>query len=892
MMTTIRFDDNRGGLAYPFLPADKAWQITAHSLSDEAALADIFQAPSPALRWVKDDKVLDLHVPGLDTADFLADAGLKLLLDKGGYVLSKRLSRIMRPFRYWGFFADSDITIEYNPSLDGRLWDGSGQVSRGFIQRLADALYPSTGSGQGLDERHRRELLAANRFEVTTLHSGGQDKGHVYVVDSLTVDFLFPTGSAKQELSLVDPSGDSGQASRTFIGLHPVHSADQMSLDIQSLINLYPFFQPEHLLAWTAMESSLFLTSIRDGRLDSILDRLTTANTAEALDSLADWHVGEYVASGGRLMWFAGMVKAAAGQHLKRLGSRASKLRLPIPGGRYYLFPAAVGDRDVPPGHVELDPAGATAWVNDADWLETIVDVLGGCDGDDAAWVFPFADASDGRQPRLLLWRSPNQVGEYVLLRPTAASHPIAWATPDGPLTCPVMSSHRLPPRIDHLATQYGTLAATDDTGETNLAYTIAAMTPTIRQAAANRGVLGSFCNVMMLCKAVYGRLPDQLPATLEAVIDGSVKSGLDLTPVRQWNEMALRRMAQHGLVNPHRLLPETLLDRLPDWLRQTAREARQQAAAAGQLHPHWLDTLSAAIEAHKAQYQAEVAALACEACPPLALFEQGRKWLAVGKELRQVYSRAIRQALAEGRGADDFFWSGDEAEDGDTAVAETLYQAARQASEAYLAQWPAAQRPFVLLGAAAYLYIHGPEAGAPVRDGLLWQLGEKHPSGPGREPGLAQTMLAALRQSGLLGEPVWTTAGAVLQYHEEPMARRAGVPVRINGTWLNLLNATGPKQYTRMGDVPSAMREQAKALIADYAATKFQGMALTTAVTDDNRVITRTPRGNLFGYVQRDHELAAIRHDQWRIAWATAVDGNVLAVLVPIADCGFRIAE
>ncbi|MBK8989634.1 MAG: hypothetical protein IPM39_26845 [Chloroflexi bacterium] len=57
----------------------------------------------------------------------------------------------------------------------------------------------------------------------------------------------------------------------------------------------------------------------------------------------------------------------------------------------------------------------------------------------------------------------------------------------------------------------------------------------------------------------------------------------------------------------------------------------------------------------------------------------RGRKWLAVGKELRQVYSRAIRQALAEGRGADDFFWSGDEAEDGDTAVAETLYQAARR---------------------------------------------------------------------------------------------------------------------------------------------------------------------------------------------------------------------
>ncbi len=265
-MTTIRFDDNRGGLAYPFLPADKAWQITARSLGDETALAEIFQADTPTLRWVKDDKVLDLHVPGMDTAVFLAHTGLKLSLDKGGYVLSKRLSRIMRPFRYWGFFADSDITIDYNPHLDGRLWDGSGQVSRGFIQRLADTL--------PLDERHRQELLSSGRFEVTTLHSGGQDKGHVLVVDDLAVDFMFPTGSAKQELRLANPSGDSGQASRTFIGLHPVHSDDQMCLDIQSLINLYPFFQPEQLLVWAEMESALFLDGIRSGRLERLLNRL------------------------------------------------------------------------------------------------------------------------------------------------------------------------------------------------------------------------------------------------------------------------------------------------------------------------------------------------------------------------------------------------------------------------------------------------------------------------------------------------------------------------------------------------------------------------------------------------------------------------------------------
>ena len=55
----------------------------------------------------------------------------------------------------------------------------------------------------------------------------------------------------------------------------------------------------------------------------------------------------------------------------------------------------------------------------------------------------------------------------------------------------------------------------------------------------------------------------------------------------------------------------------------------------------------------HKAQYWADVEALAAEACPPVDLFEQGRDWLHVGKELRQAYSRVIRRAIREDEEAD-----------------------------------------------------------------------------------------------------------------------------------------------------------------------------------------------------------------------------------------------
>ncbi|MGH2536805.1 MAG: hypothetical protein ACRDHL_05380 [Candidatus Promineifilaceae bacterium] len=857
--SVIRFDGPRGGLAYPFLPSGWHWQIVSRPFGDEDALDRILQADSPAgesqtrpcLRWVKDDKVLDLYVPGMDTAEFLERTGLQLSMRKGGYVLSKRLSRVMRPYRTWGFFGASEVTIDYNEQLDPKLWDGCGQVGRGFIQRLASSLE--------LDDRHRRELLHTNRFEVTTLHAGGQDKGHVLVVDDLAVDFLFPAGSARQELAL--------GTGRVFVGLHPVHSEDQMCLDIQSLINLHPFFRPEHLLAWAQMESELFLSGIRSGRLEAVLNRLYDADSVADLDSLADWHVGEYVARGGRLMWFAGMVKSVARQHLNRLGGRASKLRCPAPGGRFYLFPAAVGGRDVPAGHVELDPACATAWVNDEDWLGHIVNVLGGCDGDDAVWALPFSDVADGGQRKVLIWRSPNQLGEYVVLEPTAGSHAIEWDIPGGALAYPQMQSRLLPLRIDSCNYQYGSLAEASDPDELSASYSIAAMAATIRRAAANRGVLGGFCNVAMLCKAIYGRLPAQLPATLEEVIDGSVKSGLDLASVKAWNQMAISRLVKHGQANVNRAMPAALLDRLPEWLRPQARPASDQGvASSGRQTAHWLDALANALEQHKAQYWADVEALATEACPPLELFEHGRAWLQVGKELRQAYSRVMRPAARAGDAIDD-----------------AVFAAARAASQAFLQQWPAEKQVHVLLGAAAYLYAQGPQDGEPVRDALLWQLGEpREGEGAGRLPGIAQLTIQALRQIGLLGEPVWTTARAVLYYPDAPCPKGAGVPVRLNGVWLNWLNSRNGHRYTCMGDVPPAERERAKARIADFVQDEFRGLMLLTEVSDGNRVITRTPHGNLFGYVQRDHELAAVRYDRWRIAWATAVDGNVMAILEP----------
>ena len=113
-----------GGMVYPFLSSHAEWQLITRPLDGDEAITAICSAPIPTLRWVKDDKVLDLVIPGLDTETFLAQSGLELSLAKGGYVLSKRLSRIMRPFRYGVFFNRFAVALEYSDGLDSRLWDG------------------------------------------------------------------------------------------------------------------------------------------------------------------------------------------------------------------------------------------------------------------------------------------------------------------------------------------------------------------------------------------------------------------------------------------------------------------------------------------------------------------------------------------------------------------------------------------------------------------------------------------------------------------------------------------------------------------------------------------------------------------------------------------------
>lgn len=750
------FDDKLGGAVFPFLEQTKrAWHILSHPVGEltEPQPAHTFsrvgESRPPTLRWVNGDQVNDLYVDGMTTAQFLEATGLKLDMHKGGFVLSKRLSRIMRPHFVSGFFDPNDVQIAYMEQTadEAKVWDGAALISRRMLRKLA------TAQGEAVSaEKHDKletELYYAKRVEFTVMTPQGQDKGHAIVADDLRdengrpVDFLLPRDT-KKEVQLGN--------GRTFVGLSFVHGHNNMRLDIQSLINLHPFFEEEQLLDWLKDEGDLFVEAVETGQVAEAMGRIDRHTTLEEIQA---WPLREYFASGGHPMWFRSHVKSLLNQHLKRLNhSTLEKMRLPIPGGRHYVMPTAVGKRagiqglDIPRGHVQIDSKRGTAWVNDEDWLtlpdspkgEGIAGILGGADNDDALWLHPFTDF-DGKR-KVLAWRSPNQVGEYVILQPTEDSHALPWTTnmdDEGEretAVYPPADSRNLPPRVDFTDPEYLGLIDPDSGGSLgeNEEYSVEVMETAVAQAMANQGALGMYCNSLMLNKALYGRLPDNPPAPLEDIIDSAVKTGADLSQVVLWNYANSREILESRIP-----IPAILHQRLSlEWSDKKNRPPRPQMSGIAGRTPHWLDRLEMGVKAHIRTIQEKRDELALQARPPQdVLAAADPEAVKLGAELNKRFTAVLRMGKKE---SDDH-----------------VFERAKAAIADYLAHFPPERRSAILLGALASVY--GKEDGG--MDTAVWLSKSKNDQAQ-LQISVAHQTIEALRQLGLLDAVIETKEGLV----------------------------------------------------------------------------------------------------------------------------------
>ncbi|MDQ7027045.1 MAG: hypothetical protein Q9P44_15990 [Anaerolineae bacterium] len=179
-----------------------------------------------------------------------------------------------------------------------------------------------------------------------------------------------------------------------------------------------------------------------------------------------------------------------------------------------------------------------------------------------------------------------------------------------------------------------------------------------------------------------------------------------------------------------------------------------------------------------------------------------------------------------------------------------------------------------ILRGALAHYYI-GVHVGA---DGAAWQLGGMTDNG--REKGIANLTLQALREIGLLDEVSEHPEQGILTYPGAKVLATATQQVTIVGVWFNWLRtyriAQGQPLPERMGDVSKADVQWAKERIARLAQSHFRNLTLTIR-EEKGRKLAYTPHGNLFGYVAKADEESV--GDFLTLKFCIVQDGNLICI-------------
>lgn len=663
--TVVNNDMVRAREAYPFFEGvGRRWSLVSVPLEGEVTVAPrhTLGMDVPTLIWFSDNDRKELYMDGMSTEAFCQATGLQFSLHKGAAVLSKRMSRLLRSYRIWGWFEADQVRVGYlyQTPAEAKVWDGAGLIDRKMLAKLP--------APEGMNDEEARawrgRLMREGRVEFTLQHADGQDKGHALVVDQLRdeqgqrVDFLLPRDT-KKEVTLADG---------VFVGINPVHGRDDLRVDIQSFINLNQFWGRENAIEGAQAELNLFEAAVATNTLEEIGLQLGGRDAGEG----EAWPLQAFWEAGGDVRWSPHLIKAVFDQHLRRLdASSQDKVRLPQAGGRYYVLPVGVGRHGglklkVGRGEVHIDKERATAWVNDDDWLslsgqqtqdysDGIAAILGGADNDDGLWLAPFTDVQDGNK-KFLTWRSPNQVGEYVVLTPTATSHIPEW---HGVELWPERDSALLPTRSDKQTVQYMGMVNHEQVGDMGQgeAYSPEVMARVQGVLERNQGGLELYCNSTMRHVAMYGGLPKVAPARLEDVVD-SKKTGADVSGVKAWCYEDTRAALAQGERIPRRLLARLARERTSEGDATQAEEEQvlqPPPLLTGQREGHWLDTFDREWTRHIQAVKQIRDNLMAEAQLPEAVIKNvlaDADALSAGSKFNQIYATTVKRLQQQGYGA------------------------------------------------------------------------------------------------------------------------------------------------------------------------------------------------------------------------------------------------
>lgn len=531
-----------GGYTFPFLTTEK-WEVRSNVLSQKA-VAELTRS-FPTLRIVKDASSLDIEVwdrgRHINTETFLNKAGLKIEKPSSPRTC-KRLSRIFRPSKWFGFMAPETV---YELDVDKDLWDGINHIGYDVVEQLG---LPPTG-----------------RYEGTVITRKGQAKGHFLVVNRPGIGV--PKGSWKPEVTYQGPG--------VFVDFRPVHAKAHVLDDVQTLVNLHhEIFTNRQYLGWLHAESVKFLDAMRSGDAE---ERLAWLLDEMSLQQIQGYPVFEWIASGGPLAWSQTMTRQFGKAWSNRVRSFADGIRLPVPGFRVYLTAAEPAGYKLQPGECAVDLAHAALVVSDTDYKQ-VAAILGGGDQDDAVNCL-----SDGNF--LLASRNPNARGEFVVLR--------------------VFDLPEKLPRVDidfgllehiHRGDYHHDLPSGKSPDLPYPQYVNWLM----RRASERQGTLGVHVNVITAHFLTHGIDAPNQPASLEQIIDACSKDlDVDLCSVRTWDRGTAKKLScfplcYDAIQRLEKLLPEDFefihaeghwLDELVkgieahmDWFSSQVRHLAEQA--------------------------------------------------------------------------------------------------------------------------------------------------------------------------------------------------------------------------------------------------------------------------------------------------------------------------
>lgn len=846
VFTLITPASRLGGAEYPFLKDFSDWMIVGSplELEDEELLMHPLVrvvdgeviVPEATFEYIKDNKVVSIYIPGVTTEEFLELAELNVVIGDGvGLTTGKRVSRINRPMFVHAHLDTLDIReLDLSPAEMQKI-DGAGVVHRRVLESMIAHL------PRNISAQKRRTLTAKlkhnQRVEFTIVDGDGERKGHAMVSDTIDADFIIPLD---RKTDVKDTSG------KVFVAFDlSVKGKVGNSLDRQSLLDLYPLYNPVNLSSYMRAEAEFFKDAVLNGRHAELMGRIEPDDSEE---SVTDFHIFEFAARGGNFMWSKKLVKDVFGQHILKIKSKIQdKLKFPIPGGSAYIMSDAVAklagytDVVIQPGECMIDLKRATVWVNSEDWVDFITSVLGGCDSDDRVNIQPHTDIDDIK--KVLLWRSPNQLGEYIVLLPTANSDLIEWATAGEPIIYPQMDSTHLTKRIDQRHYNYTGKLDNVERAEAK-PYTVKNMRVALSRAIGNSGALGMYCNWMMVSVGAMGNLSNSLYLPLGEVVDASVKGGNDVSGVKDWCYYQAGAMLAAGVKIPH-----LVADKFAGLIGKDKSFPLTT--------DHWLDKLEAMVAAHISYAEQLRDGLMSQCVMPAELSAHALSMpdAQLGSGFIQVYNTAMAEVIRQSNGA---------------APSAEAYESVRLRCENYIGMG-SANVSEIMIGALM-------TANSGDRnDSACWQQAANDNS----DGGFAQLTMNALSEIGLLNDICMTEQG-LASYPRAEIRVTNQVAIRVTSVWYCLMTATDkslPADIT-MGELVKAQPAKAKAAkttVQEWAkAGKFNK---TWEVVEHNgRKVIMTANGNIFGFIHPDHEMHVGATITFSSAFAT--DGNLTAVI------------